>query len=207
MKRLCLAGYLLAALFLLGCQGVGEIIKLRIQHIEPEADSKGAALTVAVSPFEDQRQASDHLGLRIHREGDKTYFDLTDGTLSQIVTRSFTHFLNQSGFSASLPQGAESADVRIEPVIKKFEVQSTDQSFSSLLEVDAIMGFTIHNAADGSTVRIAVGVGGTHNAVFFTRGNMEKLIGEVLAEGFEEFLEKTEVQGKAIKFRLLEESS
>lgn len=207
MKRLCFAGFLLVGLFLSGCHGGGEIVKLRIQHVEPDVDSKGATLTVAVSPFDDQRQASDHLGLRIHRGGGKTYFDVMDGTLSQGVTGSFVHFLNQSGFSAAPAEGIESADVRIEPAIKKFRVQATDRSLSSFLEVDAIMAFTIHNSADESTVRIAIGVGGTDSEVFFTEEDMEKLIGEVLAEGFEELLEKTEVREQALKFHLLEKSS
>ena len=69
------------------------------------------------------------------------------------------------------------------------------------------MAFAVHNATDESTVRIAVGVGGTDHAVFFSEKDLEKLIGEVLTEGFEEFLEKVEVQGQALKFRLPEKAS
>ncbi len=207
MKHLCLAGFLLAGLLLSGCHGSGEIAKLRVQHVESEVDSKGATLTVAVSPFDDQRQASDHLGRRIHRGGGETYFDVMDGTLSQGVTSSFVHFLNQSGFSASPAKDIESADIRIEPAIKKFRVQATDRLLSAFLEVDAIMAFTIHNSADESTVRIAIGVGGTDSDVFFTENDLEKLIGEVLAEGFEELLEKTEIREQALKFHLFEKSS
>ena len=105
------------------------------------------------------------------------------------------------------PKASNPGDIRIEPVIKKFEVRAIGGGLSASLEVDAIMTFTIHNAADESVVRIAIGVGGTDNAMFSVQRDLETLIGEVLAEGFEEFLEKVEVQGKAIKFRLLEESS
>ena len=207
MKQLCFAGFLLAGLFLSGCHGSGEIVKLRIQHVESEIDSKGTGLTVAVSPFDDQREAAEHLGLRIHQGGSKTYFDVMEGTLGQNVTSSFVYFLNQSGFSAFPVEGIESADIRIEPAIKKFSVQATDRLLSSFLEVDAIMAFTIYNSADESTVRIAIGVGGTDKNAFFAENDLEKLIGEVLAEGFEEFLEKTEIRGRALKFHLLEESS
>lgn len=207
MKQLCLAGFLLAGLFLSGCHGSGEIIKLRIQHVESAVDSKGASLTVAVSPFDDQREVSEHLGLRIHQGGDKTYFDVMDGTLGQSVTSSFVQFLNQSGFSASPAESIESADIRIEPAIKKFRVQATDKLLSSFLEVDAIMAFTIHNSADESTVRIAIGVGATDHNVFFTKNDLEKLINEVLAEGFEELMEKTEIREQGLKFHLLEKSS
>ena len=142
------------------------------------------------------------------RGGGKTYFDVMDGTLSQRVTSSFVDFLNQSGLSASPANGTgATTDVSIEPAIQKFKVQATDKSLSTFLEVDTIMAFTVHNAADESTVRIAVAVGGTDHEVLFSKEDMEKLIGEVLAEGFEEFLEKTEVQGQALKFRLPEESS
>ena len=43
--------------------------------------------------------------------------------------------------------------------------------------------------------------------MFFSEKDLEKLIGEVLTEGFEEFLEKVEVQNQALKFRLPEEAS
>ncbi len=207
MKQLCLAGFLLAGLLLSGCHGSGEISKLRVQHVESDIDSKGSTLTVAVSPFDDRRQASKHLGLRIHQGGGETYFDVMDGTLSQGVTSSFVHFLNQSGFSASPAEGIESADIRIEPAIKKFRVQAIDRFLSSFIEVDAIMAFTIHNSADDSTVRIAIGVGETDSGVFFTEEDMEQLIGKVLTEGFEELLEKTKIREQTLKFHLLEQSS
>ena len=207
MKPLCLAGFLLAVLFISGCQGTGEIVKLRIQHVESEVDSKGSPLTVAVSSFDDRRQPSEHLGIRTRGGGGQTYFDVLNGTLSQRVTSSFVDFLNQAGFSASPANGAGSTDVNIEATIRKFKVQATDKPLSTFLEVDTIMAFTVRNATDESTVRIAVAVGGTDHEVFFAGEDMEKLIGEVLAEGFKEFLEKTEVQGQALKFRLAEESS
>ena len=206
MKSLCLAGFLLAVLFISGCQGTGEIVKLRIQHLESEVDSKGSPLTVVVSPFDDRRTSSEHLGM-LERGGGKTYFDVMDGTLSQRVTNSFVEFLNQAGFVASPANGNGSTDVRIDAIIQKFSVQASDAPLSTLLEVDTVMAFTVHNAADKSTVRVAIGVGETDNQVFFSKEDMEKLIGEVLAEGFEEFLEKTEVQGQVLKFRLPEESS
>ena len=34
MKPWCLTGFLLAVLFIFGCQGPGQITKLRIQHLE-----------------------------------------------------------------------------------------------------------------------------------------------------------------------------
>ena len=207
MKPWCLTGFLLAVLFIFGCQGPGQITKLRIQHVESTVESKGAPLTIAVSPFDDKRQPSEHLGTRIRGGGGKTYFDVMDGTLSQRVTNSFVDFLNQAGFAAVQVNGTGSAKVRIEPTIQKFKVETTDKPLATHLEVDTIMAFTVHNAADESTVRIAVGVGGTDHEVFFSEEDLEKLIAEVLTEGFEEFLEKVEVQGEALKFRLHEEAS
>lgn len=206
MKPWCLTGFLLAVLFIFGCQGPGQITELRIQHVESAVESKGSPLTVAVSPFDDKRQPSEHLGMRV-RGGSETYFDVMDGTLSQRVTNSFVDFLNQAGLSAAPANGAGSANVRIEPTIQKFKVEATDEALATHLEVDTVMAFTVHNAADESTVRIAIGVGGTDHEVFFSEEDLEKLIGEVLTEGFEEFLEKVEVQGKALKFRLPEEAS
>ncbi|MCY4132336.1 MAG: hypothetical protein OXF39_06785 [Nitrospira sp.] len=197
----------MAVLFMFGCQGPGQITKLRIQHVESTVEAKESPLTVAVSPFDDKRQPSEHLGTRVRGGGGETYFDVMEGTLSQRVTNSFVDFLNQAGFSAVPVNGADSANVRIEPTIQKFKVEATDKSLATYLEVDTIMAFTVHNAADESIVRIAIGVGGTDHEVFFSEKDLEKLIGEVLTEGFEEFLEKVEVQGEALKFRLPEETS
>ncbi|MDE0404288.1 MAG: hypothetical protein OXI53_03150 [Nitrospira sp.] len=207
MKPWCLTAFLLAVLFVFGCQGPGQITKLRIQHVESAVESKGSPLTVAVAPFDDKRQPSEHLGMRVRGGGSETYFDVMDGTLSQRVTNSFVDFLNQAGLSTAPANGAGSANVRIEPMIQKFKVEATDKALATHLEVDTIMAFTVHNAADESTVRIAVGVGGTDHEVFFSEKDLEKLIAEVLTEGFEEFLEKVEVQGEALKFRLHEEAS
>lgn len=206
MKPWRLTGFLLAVLFIAGCQGTGQITKLRIQHVESAVESSVSPLAVAVSPFDDKRQPSEHLGMRI-RGGAKTYFDVMDGTLSQRVTNSFVNFLKEAGLSAAPANGAGSANVRIEPTIQKFKVEATDEALATHLEVDTILAFTVHNASDESTVRIAVGVGGTDHEVFFSEKDMEKLIGEVLTEGFEEFLEKVEVKGDALKFRLPEKAS
>lgn len=206
MKPWCLTGFLLAVLFMFGCQGPGHITKLRIQHVNSAVESQGSPLTVAVSPFDDKRKPSEHLGTRV-RGGGETYFDVMEGNLSQRVTDSFVDFLNQAGFSAVPVTDAGSANVRIEPTIKKFKVEATDGSMATHLKVDTIMAFAVHNAADESTVRIVVGVGGTDHEVFFSKKDLEKLIAEVLTEGFEEFLEKVEVQGKALKFRLPEKAS
>ena len=205
MKPLRLIGFLFAVLFIAGCQGSGQITKLRIQHVESAVESNGSPLAVAVSPFDDKRPPSEHLGMRT-RGGGKTYFDVMDGTLSQRITNSFVDFLNQAGFSAA-PANGGSPNVRIEPTIQKFKVEATDKALATHLEVDTIMAFTVHNAADESTVRIAIGVGGSEHEVFFSEKDLEKLIGEVLTEGFEEFLEKVEVKGEALKFRLPEKAS
>lgn len=206
MKPLCLAGFLLAVLFISGCQGTGEIVKLRVQHLESEVDSQGSPLTVAVSPFEDRRQSSEHLGTRTYGRA-KTYFDVMNGTLSQRITSSFVEFLNQAGFVASPANGNGSTDLKIDAAIQKFAVQASGPALSTLLEVDTVLAFTIHNAADKSTVRVSIGVGETDNQIVFTAKDMEELIGQVLAESFEEFLEKTEVQGQTLRFRLPEKAS
>ncbi len=207
MKPLCLAGFLLTVLFMSGCHGTGETMKLQIRHVESAVDSsKGAPLTVAVSPFDDQRQSSEHLGTRTHGNA-TTYFDVMDGTLSKGVTSSFVDFLNQAGFQATPANGAGSTDIRIEPTIQRFKVRAIDKPLSTFFEVDATLAFAIHNSADNTIVRIAVGAGGTDHDVFFKKEDMETLIGEVLSEGFEEFLEKVEVRGQALKFHFPEESS
>lgn len=201
MKPLFLTGFLLTSVFLSGCQGSGEAVTLRIQEMQSDLGVKGSALTIAVSPFEDQRPSTDHLGLRIHLGGGKTYFDLMDGHFASHVTRSFLEFLNASGFSASPAEGTESPDVRIDAVVKTFDVKATDRLLVSSLEVDTTMEFTIHNSTDGSTVRVTIGAGGAYEKMLFEQENLEALISDVLKEGFVQLLEETEIQGKTLRRR------
>lgn len=207
MKPLCLAGFLLAVLFISGCQGTGEIVKLRVQHLESEVASQGSPLTIAVSPFDDQRQSTEHLGTRTRQGRGPTYFDVMNGTLSQEITSSFVEFLKQAGFAVSPANGNGSTDLKIDATIHKFAVQASSSPLFTSLEVDTVIAFTVHNAADKSTVRVSIGVGETDNQVVFAEKDMEKLIRQVLSESFAEFLEKTEVQGQTLKFRLPEKAS
>ena len=202
MKPFFLTGCLLVGLLLAGCHIGERVVTLHLKDMNSTAEGTGSNLTVAVSPFKDQRPSSDHLGTYIHRGGEKTYFELGDGNVSPQVTRFFLTFLNQSGFSAKAAEDAQSPDVTIDAVVKTFTVKVTDYWVTSSLEADMVMEFTIRNAADKSIVRVTSASGNTYEDFFFhPKDDLESLMTDALKEGFAQLLEETEIQGKAIRRR------
>ena len=202
MKPFFLTGCLLVSLLLAGCQGSGRTVTLQLNKMNAEAENTGSNLAVAVSSFSDQRPSADHLGVRIHQGGEKTYFDLMDGNVSPHLTRAFLDFLNNSGFSAKAAESATSPDVTIDAVVRTFNVKATDSLFASSLEVNVLMEFTIRNLTDKSTIRVTSAAGGTYEDFIFDVEDLEELMTDALKEGFEELLEETEVQGKALRRRV-----
>lgn len=200
MRHLFIAGSLLASLFVAGCHE--NIIKLRLPDLEMAQVVEDSPLTIAVATFQDQRPTPEHLGVYIDLGGEKEYFNLRDGSLSDVATRSFVHFLNQAGFSASDATDAETADIRIEAEIEQFRADATGNILSTLLEVNTTIVFTIHNATDGSTARVRIAAGETSeeaNFGHFSTQDMETLINSVLKEGFMNLLNTVEIRGQTFK--------
>lgn len=202
MKPFFLTGCLLVGLTVAGCQVIEHNVTLRLKDMNSETEGTGSKLLVAVSSFSDQRPSTNHLGFHVHQGGEKTYFDLMDGNVSPHVTRSFIHFLNNSGFSAKAAEEVQSPDVTIDAVLKTFTVKATDYFLTSSLEVDVAMEFTIHNSTDESTVRVTSASGGTNeDFIYDTKEDLEGLMTEALNEGFVQLLEETKIQGKALRRR------
>ncbi len=202
MKRFMLLGFMMSAMALSGCAGSEEVMQLRLYDImNSSMENAGGKLVVEISEFEDARPPSDHLGSYAHFFGGTTYFDLLDGNLGKGISEAFLDFMEKSGFQANTGK-SKPADVRITGKITKFSANATGQFLSTKLEVETIMEFVISNAADGSTVRITIGAGGRDDVVFFAQEDLENLVSEVLQEGFEELIQKTEVKGKTLRRKI-----
>ncbi|MDT7041165.1 hypothetical protein [Candidatus Nitronereus thalassa] len=199
MKRLILLLFVLSLVSLSGCASSGEVTKLRLYDVmHSTLENAGGNLSVAVSGFEDKRPPAQHLGSHYCFFGGVNHFDLMDGNLSDGLSTAFVNFLNKSGFKAS-GKNSGPADVRITGKVTKFTANAKGQFLSTNINVDAIMEFTISNVADGSTVRMTIGAGGSDDVIFFGPEDLENLVNEVLQEGFEELVEKTSVQGKTLR--------
>lgn len=202
MKRFMLLGIMMVVITLSGCAGHGEVIKLRLNDsMTSTMENAGGNLSVAISGFEDQRPDSDHLGTHICLFGGKTTFDLLDGNLGAGVSNAFSNFMGKSGFQANAGSPGPQ-DVQITGKVTKFSANATGQFLSTGLQVETVMEFVIANASDGSTVRMTIGAGGTDDVIFFGPEDLETLVNEVLQEGFEELIEKTEVKGKALRRKI-----
>jgi len=200
MKRFILLGVLMSVVTLGGCAGSGDVFQLRLHDVmHSTMENAGGNLSVAVSDLGDQRPPSEHLGSHVSIMGHITYFDLMDSNLGKGVSDAFVGFLQKSGFQAGT-NGA--ANVRITGNVITFSANATGHFLSTTLQVDTIMDFVIANVADGSTIHMTIGAGGTDDVVFFGPEDMETLVNEVLQEGFEELIEQTVVQGKTLRRKL-----
>jgi len=202
MKRFILLGVLMSVMTFGGCAGSGEVFQLQLHDVmHSTMENAGGNLSVAVSDFGDQRPSSEHLGSHVCITGHITHFDLMNSNLGKGVSDAFVDFLKKSGFQAtSGTSGA--ADVRITGNVTKFSANATGHFLSTNIQVDTIMDFVIANVADGSTIRMTIGAGGTDDVVFFSPEDMETLVNEVLQEGFEELIQQTVVQGKTLRRKL-----
>ena len=202
MKRFMLLGFMMSALALSGCAGSGEVTKLRLDDMmNSTMANAGGNVSVGVSDFDDQRPLSDHLGTHVCLFGGTSYFDLLDGNLGKGISDAFVNFMGKSGFQANAGTGG-SSDIQITGKITKFSANATGQFLSTGLNVETVMEFVIANASDGSTVRMTIGAGGTDDVIFFGPEDLETLVNEVLQEGFEELIAKTEVKGKALRRKM-----
>ncbi len=202
MKRFMLLGFMVSVVTLSGCASSGEVTKLRLYDImNSSVENAGGNLRVAVSGFEDARPLSGHLGTHYHLFGGNSHFDLLDGNLGKGVSESFVNFMGKSSFQTSAGPSSH-ADVQITGKVTKFSANATGQFLSTGLQVETVMEFVIANSSDGSTVRMTIGAGGTDDVIFFGPEDLETLVNEVLQEGFEELIEKTEVKGKALRRKI-----
>ncbi len=197
MRHFLITGFLLTSVFLAGCHG--DVFTLRLPDMDAATAMEESRLAIAVDAIRAQHSASEPVGVHHRRGGGKRYFSMRDGSLGHVVTQSLIRFLNQSGFSASAADDAGSGDVRIETEITRFKADVTDGLLFSSIEVDTTMAFTIHNADDGSTVRVTIGVGETSEMPFFVHHDLEKVIGSTFEEGFTKLLKTVEVRGRALK--------
>lgn len=202
MNRFILLGALMTVMTLVGCAGPGEVVQLRLHDVmHSTMEQAGGNLSVVVSNFEDQRTPSDHFGSHVCIMGHITHYDLMGENIGESVTTAFVDFLNKSGFQAA-GGGSGPANVRISGTISEFSAQATGSFLSTNMQVDTIMDFVISNVADGSTVHMKIGAGGTDDVLFYGADDLETLVNEVLQEGFEELIEQTEVQGKTLRRKI-----
>jgi len=201
MKRFIQLGVLMGVMTLGGCAG-SDVFQLRLHDVmHSTMEQAGGNLSVLVSDFSDQRPPAEHLGSHICIIGHITPFDLMDSNLEKGVSDAFVDFLQKSGFTVT--NGTRGiADVRITGKVTKFSANATGKFLRTNLEVEMIMEFAIANVADGSTIRMTIGAGGTDDVIFFGAEDMEALVNEVLQEGFEELVEQTVVQGKTLRRKI-----
>jgi len=201
MKRIILLGVLMSVITLGGCAG-SDAFQLRLHDVmHSTLEQAGENLSVAVSDFKDQRPQSEHLGSHICIIGHITPFELMESNLGKGVSDAFVDYLQKSGFKAINDTGGM-ADVRITGTVTKFSANATGKFLRTNLEVEMVMEFVIANVADGSTIRMTIGAGGTDDVTFFGSEDMEALVNAVLQEGFEELIEQTVVQGKTLRRKI-----
>ncbi len=202
MIHFVLAGLTIIMLTLIGCQTTGEVVKLQIENFQGSSETGGGNLKVAVRPFEDQRPNKKDVGIRSGLWEDITYYTLWDGNFGTGFSGAVVDFLQQKGFNAAgagAPSNKGIPDVTLSGKIKELTADDKSSFGSTSLEAKVLVEFEVKNALDGSTVWITVAASETATEILFDHEDMEELVNEVLGEVFAQFLEGTEVRGKALK--------
>lgn len=196
---------LLLAVFisLNGCTSTGKVTKIELPEImKLNFQNLDSSISVNVSGFESKQASPKIMGQHAHLFGRITHFNLMDGKIETGVSQNFKNYLKEAGFEVS-SENDSVADININGNITKLSVAATEALLSTHLRIDAILEFVISNKNDGSILHLRIGTAGTDDIIgYFKPENIERLLDEVLNEGFKTLLEKTFLQGHNIRRKL-----
>jgi len=162
LQRYCLA-FLLAAL-LAGCAAKGPIL-MDFQYQQPKpAATAAAAVTVAVSPFKDERAKVESLvGRRFNAVNDLANDLVVQGTVSTKVTAALKDALAVRQIAAKdAPSwdlteatiAASGADLQIGGEIKVLWVDATSQLANTISKADVQLRIVVADVAQKKIIRI-----------------------------------------------------
>lgn len=184
----------LFTLFLTGCPGKGQVIPLDIDSLSANGPKPqtGQSFRVAILPFEDHRAEKDHIGMRRHFWGGKTFFDLTDGTPGEAVAQMLAAYLEQHGWEAQVVASERSKDLEEFQYVlsgeivefsalawSKFGYTDLTATFRSLVEA--------RHPTDKRQAMLTMGGSVSTSEFWFEPEDLRELVKDVLrasAEGF-----------------------
>jgi hypothetical protein len=195
---------------LTGCAGKGEVVALNLHAIAPaNAPAVGTPddTIIVVADFEDTRTNKDRLGVRSHRGGGESVFNVPGGKVGAVVAQVVTDYLKKRGWRVqsakpapgTAPDGGPHVTISGKVVElsanAKSTFGSTDITTKSKTLIEAL------NAEDGSVARMTVGGIGTQTVVWFEPEDAEDLLSGSLSESLEKFVAGVKIEKKILRFK------
>ena len=195
---------------LTGCAGKGEVVALNLHAIAPADAPKVQTANdtiIVVADFDDARANKERLGVRSHRGGGESVFNVPGGKVGAAVAQVVTDYLKKRGWrvqsarpvAGTAPDGGPhvtlSGKILELSADAKSTFGSTNMAAKSKTVIEAL------NAEDGSIVRMTVSGSGTQTVVMFDPEDAEDLLSGALSESLEKFVTDTKIEKKMLRLK------
>ena len=206
--RTIVAGF--GLLVLTGCAGKGEVVTLNLHAIVPaDAPTVQPAddTIIVVADFEDARAGKERLGVRSHRGGGESVFNVPGGKAGAAVAQVVTDYLKKRGWRVQSARPAPGTGPDGGPHVtlsgKILELSADAKSTFGSTAITAKSKTVIEalNAEDGSIVRMTLTGSGTQTVAMFDPEDAEALLSGALSESLEKFVTDTRIEKKKLRLK------
>jgi hypothetical protein len=191
-----------------GCAGSGQMVALDVVPKLPPAQSLASdPVKIVIEPFEDRRADTSKLGYRTHLGGGKTYFNVTGGKVGDTAAETMAETLRQQGWQrrgwdARVVQsglGVSGADIIVTGEVLELAANAKSRFFSTVITSECKMVIRASNLKDGSVTTRNVEGALTQTVFWFEHDDVRKMVGLVLKDGFDRFVNDTKMEDGTIR--------
>ncbi len=195
----------IALMAMVGCAGKGEVIPI---HLQPAplgaaiAAKPPEAVRVSVSPFEDQRDEKNRLGVRTHLWGGESLFNVPGGLPSEAAAQALADYLAARGWQIVKPGATDNhADVILSGKILDLSVDAKSGVGSTKLTGSSRLAVQARNTGDQSQVRMTLSGAGSDRVFWFVPDDAQALLNDILNESFDKLLRDVTVEHRRLRLK------
>lgn len=192
-------------LVMVGCAGKGDVIPLLLQPAPPDAAQTvklPEAVRVSVTPFEDQRQEKNRLGVRTHLWGGESLFNVPGGLPGEAAAQAMGDYLAARGWQIVKPGATDNhADVILSGKLLDLSVDAKSGVGSTKLTASSRLAVQVRNTGDQSLVRMTLSGAGTDRVFWFAPEDAQALLNDILNESFDKLLRDIKVEQRMVRLK------
>lgn len=191
-----------------GCAGSGQTVALDVVPKLPPVQSLASEpVKIVIEPFEDRRSDTSKLGHRTHLGGGMTYFNVAGGKVGDTAAETMAetlrhHGWQRRGWDARVVQSGvavSGADIIITGEVLDLAANAKSRFFSTVITSECKMVIKASNTKDGSVTTRNVEGALTQTVFWFEHDDVRKMVGLILKDGFERFVNDTKIEDGTIK--------
>lgn len=193
---------------LVGCSGSGKTVALDVVPKLPPAQALASEpVKIVIEPFEDKRTDTTKLGYRTHLGGGVTYFNVPGGKVGDSAAETLAETLRQRGWqnrgwdARVVPSGVNvsGADIIMTGEVQELTANAKSRFFSTVITTESKMVIRASNLRDGSVTTRNVEGSLKQTVFWFEHDDVRKLVGNVLRDGFERFVNDTKIEDGTLR--------